>query len=655
MKNNLLKYLKRTKIKQLITILLCFVFLNVNAQAPHKMSYQAVIRNANNTLLSNQVVGVRISIIQGDSVGQAVYIETHTTRTNINGLMSLKIGGGLKFFGDFDLIDWSTGAYFVKTETDPEGGFNYNIIGISELLSVPYALYSGSRSDSANLIKRINTKLAITDTILMLAPYAKKANYVSKADLDSTNKFDINLQGNISASKNVTVKGNIEALGSTSTLGTIEKPFKGLFLSAGSLSIASDTLGKNIPAAVISNVEGNLQISAGGLKLLNDASFIARNIKGELEGNASTATALKTARKINGVYFDGTSDIIIDTTHDNFVKKEVLNGSVPFNINIDGNLFSSKNVTVAGNIEALGSTSTLGTISKPFKGLFLSSGSLSIASDTLGQNVPAAVLSNVTGNLQISAGGVKLMGENTSFIAPRIVGALTGNATTATKLETIRTINNIPFDGTANITIPGTDTSSLSNRINLKLNKTDTSAMLSARIARDTSFLSNRINLKMGLTGNQTLNGNLTLNNLQVNSKITFPDGSVQTSAPQILTTLYQDGGPDPREPKPLDLNVSVHKLADSYFLLKDGIEGQILYIVPNGRGASAEDIHIIVDHVRRWDRNQILELTNQDWQPFFPVSSSTLTTPAGLNTIVSAMFTDGAWNLTFGTLTPVR
>ena len=76
---------------------------------------------------------------------------------------------------------------------------------------------------------------------------------------------------------------------------------------------------------------------------------------------------------------------------------------------------------------------------------------------------------------------------------------------------------------------------------------------------------------------------------------------------------------------------------------------------MPNGRGASAEDIHIIVDHARRWDRNQIIELTNQDWQPFFPVSSSTLTTPAGLNTIVSAMFTDGAWNLTFGTLTPVR
>jgi len=433
-KSDHLKFLKPTKMKYLVVLFLVFFTILASAQAPQRMSYQAVIRNSNNTLVSQQLIGVRISILQADTAGQAVYIETHYTKTNLNGLMTLQIGGGLKFFGDFSSIDWSSGHYFIKTETDPDGGFDYRITGYSELLSVPYALYAGNKT--AN-------------------------NSVTKADLDSTHYFDINLQGNISASKNVTVKGNIEALGSTSTLGTVEKPFKGLFLSAGSLSIASDTLGKNVPAAVLSNVEGNLQISAGGLKLLNDASFIARNIQGELHGNASTATALKTPRKINGVAFDGTADILIDNTNDNYVKKESLNATVPFNMSIDGNFNSSKNVTVAGNIEALGSTSTLGTITKPFKGLFISSGSLSIASDTLGQNVPAAVLSNVTGNLQISAGGVKLMGDNTSFIAPRIVGALTGNASTATKLENARTINNIPFDGTTNITIATTSPNSL--------------------------------------------------------------------------------------------------------------------------------------------------------------------------------------------------
>ena len=474
--------------KNIITFYLIFFTIYSSAQVPQRMSYQAVLRNTSNTLLSQQDIGVRISILQADTAGQAVYIETHYTKTNINGLMTLQIGGGLKFFGDFNSIDWSTGHYFVKTETDPDGGFDYRITGYSELLSVPYALFSGGQSDSTNLIKKINTKLSITDTLSMLAPYAKKGNFITRADLDSTNNFDINLQGNISSSKNVTVKGNIEALGTTSTLGTIDKPFKGLFLSSGSLSIASDTLGQNVPAAVLSNVEGNLQISAGGLKLLNNAAFIAKNIQGELEGNASTANALKTPRKINGVIFDGTKDILIDYTNDNYVKNESLNGTEPFNMSIDGNFNSSKNVTVAGNIEALGTTSTLGTITKPFKGLYLSSGSLSIASDILNQNVPAAVLSNVTGNLQISAGGVKLMGDNTSFIAPRIVGELTGNASTATyaisagslsgtiptwnqsttgnaatatKLAATKNINGVAFDGSADIIIATTSPNSL--------------------------------------------------------------------------------------------------------------------------------------------------------------------------------------------------
>ncbi len=475
--------------RYIIYLYILLFSISLSAQVPQRMSYQAVIRNANNTLLSQQNIGIRISILQADTAGQAVYIETHYTKTNINGLMTLQIGGGLKFFGNFNSIDWSTGHYFVKTETDPDGGFDYRITGYSELLSVPYALFSGGQSDSANLIKKINTKLSITDTLSMLAPYAKKGNFITRADLDSTNNFDINLQGNISSSKNVTVKGNIEALGSTSTLGTIDKPFKGLFLSAGSLSIASDTLGQNVPAAVLSNVQGNLQISAGGLKLLNDASFIARNIQGELEGNASTATALKTPRKINGVAFDGTTDILIDSTlHDNFVNKDLLNATSPFDLNIDGEISASKNVTVAGNIEALGTTSTLGTISKPFKGLFISSGSLSIASDTLDKDIPAAVLSNVAGNLQISAGGVKLMGENSSFIAPRLVGELTGNASSATfattagtltgtipiwnqsttgnaatasKLATTKNINGVAFDGSTDIIIATTSANSL--------------------------------------------------------------------------------------------------------------------------------------------------------------------------------------------------
>lgn len=110
------------------------------AQIPQKMSYQAVIRDASDHLVTDRPVGVRISLLKGSSEGSAVYIETHSPVTNSNGLVSIEIGGGTPVSGTFSAIDWSTGIYYVKTETDPGGGTDYSITGTSQLLSVPFAL-----------------------------------------------------------------------------------------------------------------------------------------------------------------------------------------------------------------------------------------------------------------------------------------------------------------------------------------------------------------------------------------------------------------------------------------------------------------------------------------------------------------------------------
>ncbi len=112
------------------------------AQAPQKMSYQAVVRNSTNTLVINSAISMRVSILEGSSTGNAVYVETQSATTNGNGLATMKIGDGTVVSGDFTTIDWSTGSYFIKTETDVTGGSNYSIVGTTELLSVPYALYA---------------------------------------------------------------------------------------------------------------------------------------------------------------------------------------------------------------------------------------------------------------------------------------------------------------------------------------------------------------------------------------------------------------------------------------------------------------------------------------------------------------------------------
>ena len=118
------------------------------AQAPEKMSYQAVVRNTTNNLVTNQAVGMQISILQGSVTGTAVYIETQTPTSNANGLVSLEIGGGTVVSGNMATIDWSNGPYFIKTETDLTGGSSYTITGTSQLLSTPYALYAKTSGSS---------------------------------------------------------------------------------------------------------------------------------------------------------------------------------------------------------------------------------------------------------------------------------------------------------------------------------------------------------------------------------------------------------------------------------------------------------------------------------------------------------------------------
>jgi len=118
--------------------------ISVSAQAPQKMSFQAVIRNSSNALVTSTLVGMKISVLQGSPTGTVAYSETQSPTTNANGLVSLQIGSGIVVSGTFTAINWATGPYFIKTETDPTGGNAYSIIGTSELTSVPYALFSSN-------------------------------------------------------------------------------------------------------------------------------------------------------------------------------------------------------------------------------------------------------------------------------------------------------------------------------------------------------------------------------------------------------------------------------------------------------------------------------------------------------------------------------
>jgi hypothetical protein len=114
------------------------------AQAPQLFNYQGVARNSSGAALASTPLGLRISILDGGPSGTVVYQETHTTSTNAYGLYTVSIGSGTIVSGTMAGIEWSTGNKYMQVEIDPAGGSSYTSLGSTQLLSVPYALFSAT-------------------------------------------------------------------------------------------------------------------------------------------------------------------------------------------------------------------------------------------------------------------------------------------------------------------------------------------------------------------------------------------------------------------------------------------------------------------------------------------------------------------------------
>ncbi|MCX6235096.1 MAG: hypothetical protein NT175_10320 [Bacteroidetes bacterium] len=137
------------KVIPVIFIVLVSIVISFG-QAPQAIKYQAIARdNAGNPIV-NQDICLRISLLKGSTDGTVVYCETQNPPSNFLGLINLEIGKGKVLSGMFTAIDWKNGPFFLKIEMDITGGSNYQLIGTSELLSVPYALYAEQSGDNGN-------------------------------------------------------------------------------------------------------------------------------------------------------------------------------------------------------------------------------------------------------------------------------------------------------------------------------------------------------------------------------------------------------------------------------------------------------------------------------------------------------------------------
>ncbi|MCH7987580.1 MAG: DUF1566 domain-containing protein [Planctomycetes bacterium] len=126
----------------LTTIAVALALTTLMAQVPQSINYQGVARDNTGAILATQGIALQISILSGSPTGTVEYSETHTTTTNQFGLFTLQIGNGTVVSGDFTTINWGANTHYAKVEMDETGGANYQLMGTSQLLSVPYALHA---------------------------------------------------------------------------------------------------------------------------------------------------------------------------------------------------------------------------------------------------------------------------------------------------------------------------------------------------------------------------------------------------------------------------------------------------------------------------------------------------------------------------------
>ena len=134
--------------KKLLLLLLILPFQFVLSQVPSSFSFQAVVRDGSNELVTNQDIGIRAQITASPNARIPLYAEIHQARSNSNGLVTLEIGNGSVLIGNFSQIDWSTGTYFITTKYDLNGGSSYSLSVTTQLLSVPFAMYAATSGSS---------------------------------------------------------------------------------------------------------------------------------------------------------------------------------------------------------------------------------------------------------------------------------------------------------------------------------------------------------------------------------------------------------------------------------------------------------------------------------------------------------------------------
>lgn len=125
--------------------------LNLFSQAPQLISYQAIARDGLGNIITSGTIGLRFRILQGSAAGTVSYSESNSATPSSVGIFTAAIGAGTPLIGSLSSVNWSNGPFFIEVGIDPSGGTSYSTVGVSQMMSVPYALYAASAGGSSSL------------------------------------------------------------------------------------------------------------------------------------------------------------------------------------------------------------------------------------------------------------------------------------------------------------------------------------------------------------------------------------------------------------------------------------------------------------------------------------------------------------------------
>ncbi len=545
-------------------VFLMFILFSINSysQSPEKFTYQSIVRNADGLVLKSSDIGIRISVLKNSNNGVSVYTESHTTSSNKNGLVTLLIGEGTSS-DSFSAIDWSTGQYYLKVELDPMGGIDYSIEQSSQLLSVPYALYS-SRSSNIDLTKDVKGILPVLEggtgsttapmIALVTANNAQMARDILGVDAAGTGGSNVVLTD---------VKDNYLTISDSSVNASDQEITAGIVpVTLGGTGSATAPMVGVITAA--DAAAARTAIGAGTIATQNkDAVDVDGGvIDGTVIGRNAPSTGVFTSVNSGLIQSVGDTDIIIKTGNDTTGNITLANGA-------DGKILISPNGTGSVVIDDLTFPSADGSANQILK----TDGS-GILSWT--DNLFYVVKLDSLSKLSVADGNI-IVGDGTNFVVESGATARTslGLGSVATQNKDAVDVDGGAIDGTViGASAPSTGIfTSVNSGLIQSVGDTD----IIIKTGNDTT---GNITLANGADGKILISPNGT--GSVVIDDLTFP--SADGSANQILKT---DGSGVLSWIDNLDYNVKLDSLsklsvADGNIIVGDGTN----FVVESGATA---------------------------------------------------------------------